>query len=497
MRYWLVRADQHESPFGSTDRAVHRIVCGSPHDGPDCQWRTSEVGDLVALVRIRNRSPYESARYTPGVVAFGHVSDTGPWGVGHRDDRRQGSITYDDFFFDAPISLYRMTVLAEFEPSMFHLSTRTCGFGSPLPLSTDQWDAVTRKRTTSSRRIAPRTRWDITPGDDVAAADLQEHHQVRWSVTWNPHRIVIGEDGAVTRPADPRNADVIVSNHTPNLFVFGDASARNIQPAPEGDGSILIWVERERANNRILGHISAGRALRLFTRPIKARGTARYIGQYLIDQHNPAVTDPPATKATGRCLRVRPWGPVHQDPALWRANVGQRYRSAAPLDTGDGADTPATTRSVSVTKIRAAAQAHRNLQNQLADFIADNDLEPLTPTPDDPQFDVAFWHGLNLVVCEVKSLPSDNEDGQLREGFGQLCHYAERYRIQHEDAHPVLYVERQPRDPLWESLCRRHAVVLAWPDTIGRVLSGGSHAVDHDAVLAAAPNVQWGIGGAP
>jgi hypothetical protein len=56
MRHWLVRAHQHDNiPFGPIEVATHRVVCGSGH-GHRCPWKTSEVGDQVALVRIRNHA---------------------------------------------------------------------------------------------------------------------------------------------------------------------------------------------------------------------------------------------------------------------------------------------------------------------------------------------------------------------------------------------------------------------------------------------------------
>jgi hypothetical protein len=466
MRSWLVRADQADnSLFGLANTATHRVPCLCWRDRR-CDWNTAQAGDQVALVRVRNRNTYHRSRYTPGVVAFGHILNTEASGP-PSENRRAARIAYHDFFFDTPVSLHWLARTSLFQTVMFQMSQATCGTSSPMPLSEQQWTTIADQRHRVSR-VAPRTRWDISPGTTLNLAELHDEHPLNQVYGYNK---VFNPDGTLANLHESQAALVLVSNLTPNLFVVTDASARNARPAPEKDGSVLVWVRDHHGYNRILEHIAAGRALRVVTRANAASTTIRYAGQYVIDQRNPIVADPPASKADGHCLRLHPCGPVCNEPELWQPRVGQRYRAApAPDSPREAALSPSFQRHINAAKLRVAIRTHRELQNQLADQISAYGLRPLAPNPDEPQFDLAFWRGHKLVVCEVKSLPAASEDDQLRYGLGQVGHYAEHYRRRGEEVHPVLYVQHQPRDPLWQPLCHRHGVTLAWPDTIHRIL---------------------------
>jgi hypothetical protein len=119
------------------------------------------------------------------------------------------------------------------------------------------------------------------------------------------------------------------------------------------------------------------------------------------------------------------------------------------------------------------ARAHARLQNELAGAVRAAGYEPRSPSVDDPQYDLS-WRRADgvIVVVEVKSLSWTTETHQLRLGVGQVIQYrwnlAELY---HTEVVAVLFVEREPTDRDWVSLCESEGIILAWPETLPRVLA--------------------------
>lgn len=117
------------------------------------------------------------------------------------------------------------------------------------------------------------------------------------------------------------------------------------------------------------------------------------------------------------------------------------------------------------------ARAHARLQNELANALQLRGRDPLSPSINDPQFDVA-WEGRHeLVAVEVKSLGSSTETHQMRLGIAQALEY--RFNLTMRYSRPVtamLYVERQPTNEDWVALCSNEDIVLAWPETLPTAL---------------------------
>jgi len=69
-------------------------------------------------------------------------------------------------------------------------------------------------------------------------------------------------------------------------------------------------------------------------------------------------------------------------------------------------------------------------------------------------------------ICEVKSINSRNEVGQLQKGLGQVLHNrfkAERHGI--EVAAAYLIAEKEPANSeLWQAVAAEHGVVFSWPE---------------------------------
>jgi hypothetical protein len=116
--------------------------------------------------------------------------------------------------------------------------------------------------------------------------------------------------------------------------------------------------------------------------------------------------------------------------------------------------------------------AHKDVQDALAQVIAEHDLEPLSPRPGDPKFDVAWVQEGVAFVAEVKSLTDANEERQLRLGLGQVLSYVHILEWPNADAvRAVLAVERKPTADYWTTLCAEHEVILTWPGNFDDLFS--------------------------
>jgi hypothetical protein len=116
--------------------------------------------------------------------------------------------------------------------------------------------------------------------------------------------------------------------------------------------------------------------------------------------------------------------------------------------------------------------AHKDVQDALAQAIAEHDLEPLSPQRGDPKFDVAWVQEGVAFVAEVKSLTDANEERQLRLGLGQVLSYVHILEWPNAEAvRAVLAVERKPTADYWTTLCAEHEVILTWPGNFDDLFS--------------------------
>jgi hypothetical protein len=113
--------------------------------------------------------------------------------------------------------------------------------------------------------------------------------------------------------------------------------------------------------------------------------------------------------------------------------------------------------------IERGTRSHARLQNQLADNVASAGLVPLSPSDEDPQFDLAWRDGADLHVAEIKSTTAANEEHQLRLGLGQVLRYRHALAADGTTVHATLYVEQRPADPAWSDLCQSLQITLRWP----------------------------------
>lgn len=110
-----------------------------------------------------------------------------------------------------------------------------------------------------------------------------------------------------------------------------------------------------------------------------------------------------------------------------------------------------------------ALAGHGKTQNALSRFLQDKGLTPLSPSADEPDFDLAWLDRDVLFVAEIKSITDLNEEGQLRLGLGQVQRYRHALAKKHQGVViAVLVAERRPKDPSWISLCYELSTVFTW-----------------------------------
>ena len=149
----------------------------------------------------------------------------------------------------------------------------------------------------------------------------------------------------------------------------------------------------------------------------------------------------------------------HGDGGTRRRQIGVPYQSADEAVSIAQHHPFATNAEV----IERGTRSHAQLQNKLAAEIESAGLSPLSPSGEDPAFDLAWWDGARFHVAEVKSTTDANEEDRLRLGLGQLLRYRHALSRDGTVVHATLYVERQPADTAWIDLCESLEVKLRWP----------------------------------
>jgi hypothetical protein len=116
-------------------------------------------------------------------------------------------------------------------------------------------------------------------------------------------------------------------------------------------------------------------------------------------------------------------------------------------------------------------QAHQRLQNHLADLATACGRNPLSASPTEPSYDLAWMTDTSvMVVVEVKSTTAGNEVRQLRMGLGQILDYTSSLQRCGHTVQPVLHVECEPADAQrWLDITERTGVLLTWPGTEDRL----------------------------
>lgn len=111
-----------------------------------------------------------------------------------------------------------------------------------------------------------------------------------------------------------------------------------------------------------------------------------------------------------------------------------------------------------------SSRSHMQLQNSLADYVQSFGIEPRSPRPSEPAFDLAWEYNGSTVIVEVKSVNESNHRQQARLGVGQVLEYAAILHDESVDAcRPVLLLGTDPTE-LDYLLATNSGVVVIGPD---------------------------------
>ena len=289
--------------------------------------------------------------------------------------------------------------------------------------------------------------WEVRPGDVVFHYHRVggESAIVAWSLAWG----------------DVRDSEVVWAPHA------GDRAEPILQPGwrltLEGAHPIdrpVTFAEIRLAEGE-LRRIEAelieryGRPLytpfEMGTRAIRPKQAyltklpADFVGTF------PRLGAPGATPLEGQ-------GTTALDPS---ADLGESYRE---VDEGVLiADSDPFSRDPAL--VERSLRSHAATQNALAEFVERQGLEPRSPRPEEPNYDLAWIRHDEVFVAEVKSIHAANEERQLRLALGQVLRYRQRLRRGSSGTVvPVIATSGRPADASWESLCSGLGVMLVWPE---------------------------------
>jgi len=139
--------------------------------------------------------------------------------------------------------------------------------------------------------------------------------------------------------------------------------------------------------------------------------------------------------------------------------IGSEYRTADE-ETSVGERDPF---SIDPAIVERGLRGHATTQNALAEFLKNQQVLPLSPGPDEPNYDIAWKYNDEVWIAEIKSVTESNEEKQLRLGLGQVLRYCHLLKAM-RDVHGVLVIERAPTDLTWIDLCEAHNIQLVWPE---------------------------------
>jgi hypothetical protein len=152
---------------------------------------------------------------------------------------------------------------------------------------------------------------------------------------------------------------------------------------------------------------------------------------------------------------------------------GKHVISDKKIDEGFGVDYRIADEETSVGErdpfsidpaiVERGIHGHAVTQNALAELLIDQQLIPLSPGPDEPNYDLAWKINDEIWIAEIKSITNSNEEKQLRLGLGQLLRYCQLLQPKGK-VYGILAIERAPSDPTWIALCEAHNILLVWPD---------------------------------
>lgn len=286
-----------------------------------------------------------------------------------------------------------------------------------------------------------------------------------------------------------RQGGIAPSRQSPNVLVFSDPSTGTQHGYNDRwVGDVFHYVGEgqtgdqtmTRGNAAILGHMEAGKALRVFW---GAKGVVEYAGEFEVSATDPWYTARAKETASEALrdvitFRLIPRGRV-EPAAEGQPRARKRVRPVAPMSTPyreaneAAASAPRDPFEVDPEVVDRGLIGHAMTQNLLALRAARRGFTTLSPGAGDPDFDLAWRTPTGTIVVEVKSMTATNESGQLRLGLGQVLDYAHALGGATSGVRPVLAVERRPVEDRWTEICSAVGVTLVWPDSFDGLFEAG------------------------
>lgn len=344
------------------------------------------------------------------------------------------------------------------------------GISYPVRLAdVDDMEAFRRQLSRAQSRVGQGP--DAAKGGN-ATKQIRLRVDVSWAGPADANRLEAALSGPVTRPVShvPDAAEVlgrllnvplstvtgrrntIVAISGPNVMVATERSPDG-QPVPVQD--VQVGLDRLFSTGEVevsvpsLGHRSSfvGAVLRMLSGAVVVESTPPRIQLANLNgvrQAEPAGERSAAASGPGGAYR--------------QAQVSESPASRDPF-------------SVDPALVERGLRGHADTQNELARVLLDAGIEPRSPMPGEPNFDLAWQNDDIVFVAEVKSITDANEEEQLRLGLGQVLRYRQRLgTLGYQHVVAVLVPEREPRDPAWKKLCSDLGVVLLWRGELERAL---------------------------
>jgi hypothetical protein len=150
------------------------------------------------------------------------------------------------------------------------------------------------------------------------------------------------------------------------------------------------------------------------------------------------------------------------NPEVVGTGFGAPYRPADEGSAAVAAEMPP--HLADLAELDRATQRHMKLQDRLAEALGERGIEPLSPAPGQPQFDLAFEHGGRRFVVEVKSGDPVSLQ-QVRLGVGQVLEYGRLLGTGAAAVDAGLLLEAEPPFP-WPRLAGELGVGLLRADDL-------------------------------
>ncbi|WP_371518055.1 EVE domain-containing protein [Kitasatospora sp. NBC_01300] len=327
--------------------------------------------------------------------------------------------------------------------------------GNPHRLTNEQWNALTTRAEQAvasglDSEIPTGDGWHLQPGDQIRRVELHDRYGG-------------SRQGGISPSSQSKNVLFFTDASTGEQHGYDDVweSDDHFRYTGEGQNGDQVFAK---GNKAIRDHLRDGRHLRLF---IGSRGIVRYAGEWILDPNEPYSWGSAKSTNGGPKRKVIHFHLIRLGAAVTAPGVpvGSAYRvedeTTVPAPAAPSAPDPAL--------VGRNLNMHRQLQNALAKEVQARGMKPLSPTPADPAFDIAWHDGDTLTVIEVKSLRPENESHQLRTGIGQLLDYVDQLSARAPRVRGVLWLERTPLEERWLGICERAGVVLAWPGADAKV----------------------------